>query len=206
MTAQSLDPVYPDLKMLNRLSQEFYYVATLGNDVSHAATARPPISITIHTGAASERTVDAEVQIRAATKAGIEEVPMVLELLASARMAARRGDCRRALIDAGTAVEGALTQLLELPSDHRKTLGCLVDDAENKGFTMPADTKTALVHPRNDAVHRGLSPSGKAPLRSLAVAEEIISLVESNLIPFDSLQAVHRPQRRNIVLITSPPG
>ena len=122
-------------------------------------------------------------------------------MLASARMAARRGDSRRALIDTGTATEAALTHLLQLSPTHQNTLGRLVAMANTQGIGIPSDAQPSLVNPRNDAVHRGAIPAGTNVGRAIDIAEEVVALVEGDLIPVTTLAAAHRLQRHDLLFI-----
>jgi hypothetical protein len=113
-------------------------------------------------------------------------------------------DLRRSLVDAGTAVEAALTVVLGLPIVHDKTLGALVNMALKQSHAIPADTRTALVEPRNNAIHRGDVTPGTNVNRALEVAEAIIAKAEPSLIPVSNLTYISRPQRQDIYLIAGP--
>jgi hypothetical protein len=130
------------------------------------------------------------------------------ELLAAAKMAGRGGDARRALIDAGTAAESALTVILSLRPDHQQPLGGLVTEAERRGVTLPSDIRSALVQPRNHAIHRGRW-SGAAVNRALEISEELLARADARFVQSTRLESVNRPQRDNIQLILpsrSTPG
>jgi hypothetical protein len=164
----------------------------------------PVIHITMsRDGPASERLINAAV-LDAAVQAAGNSPPMARELLASARMAARRSDHRRALVDAGTAAEAALSGALGLGTMHQFTLGGLVTEAQKRGLSIPTDTRVSLVEPRNDAVHRGRLAPGINIDRALEVAEDLVALGEPSLIRVASLTAVHRPQRHELVIIRGP--
>jgi hypothetical protein len=59
----------------------------------------------------------------------------------------------------------------------RRTLGRLVN-LVGKMESLPPDTMTKLVTPRNAAVHRNESPSSLDARQALEIAAEIVRLVE----------------------------
>jgi hypothetical protein len=205
LTSQSLDPNHPDPKFFHRRSTNIITVGVMGNASSYAASGSPPLVIvTGSDGQCSERVVDERVFALCAERAGVASPPLTMELLASARMACRRGDRRRALIDVGTAAEAALTSLLGLDQTHGYTLGGLVRLASQSNLSIPADTDSHLVKPRNDAVHRGLVPSPSTLTLALEITEQLVAQVEPDAIPVSSLRATQRPQRHDIVIIQGP--
>jgi hypothetical protein len=168
---------------------------------SDAASGSPPLVVVVDSESpCSERAADARVMARALQRAGTF-VPPTMELLSSARMACRRGDTRRAVIDAGTAGEAALAGILGLPPVQSRGLGGLVRLAGQRGVRLPADADRCLVRPRNDAVHRGLAPSHADVCRSLEIVEALVAQVEPDLIPASSLRPVNRPQRHDLLMI-----
>ena len=203
LTAQSLHPLNPDPKVLPRQSMNLIVAAATSSESSLLASSSPTLVISeCGDGPACERLVNTCVLDLAAVRAGTGKAPMSLELLASARMAARRGDGRRALTDSGTAVEAALSRILGLQSNHQHTLGSLVKLASKNGVNIPADTQASLIDLRNDAVHRGQLRFGADVSHALELAERIVSLVELDLIPVSSLRPVNRPQCHDLVFIT----
>lgn len=205
LTAQSLDPLHPDPKLLHRRSHNILVVAFDADQTSLTSVGIPTLIITTDPdGPTSERIVDENVLDLAVRRASEASVPLVLELLASARMAARRGDARRSLLDAGTASEGALSKVLGLPPDHQLTLGALVTQAASQGISIPSDTQDSLVKPRNDAAHRGQAMTGTSVARAIEIAEELVALTEPDLVRSSSLRAVHRPQRHDLFFILPP--
>jgi hypothetical protein len=205
LTSQSLDFSHPDPKLIHRKSTNIIHVGVIDGVSSYAASGSPPLVIIAPSnGPCSERAVDERVLVLSLKRAGIAPLPLAMELLAAARVACRTGDRRRALIDAGTATEAALTRILGLQANHQGTLGSLVTLARNRGVSVPADAETSLLVPRNDAVHRGSAPSHASLCRALDITEQLVSRVEPDLIPIDSLQAVHRPQRQDVLLIRGP--
>lgn len=197
LTSQSLDPVYPDPKFIHRKSRNVIANAQSTSETSIPVIMSPSLKIIIsRDGQSAERIVNKDVLETAISS--VDTAPsLALELLSSSRMAARRADHRKALIDSGTAVELALSQILNI---RNKTLGGLVREAFNKRIDIPADTKAAFVDLRNDAAHRG-KVNTKGTDRALEIAEEIIALSEPTLITFSTLEPVLRPQRFDLVII-----
>jgi hypothetical protein len=201
ITAQSLNPVDPDPKVIHRRSKNVITMVGCGENSSIPAVASPMITVLISgTGVSAERLINARVLQKAINHIG-SEVPLYLELFASARMAARRGDSRRSIIDASSACETVLSSLLSLPAGHKLTLGGLVSQAIDQGYTLPSDTKPALVDLRNDAVHRGIVPRNADVNRVLEISEELITMWDSQHIQSSSLKPFNRPQRHDLVLI-----
>lgn len=204
LTAQPLDPINPDPKVLHRKSSNILFAGKSTTEMSHLSSGYPTIKIVMDTrDTTSERCVDIKVFSVAVTRAGNSQPPMMWELLASARMAGRRGDDRRALIDAGTAAEAALVDILNLPANHGKTLGNLVTVAGQKGFVLPPDIRTALVQPRNNAVHQGLASAGLVE-RALEIVEDLVVRADATYVSVSSLQKVHRPQRMDLLIFAPP--
>lgn len=201
ITAQSLNPVDPDPKVIHRRSKNVVTMVESGENSSIPAIASPTITIIVSdTGVSAERLINTRALQKTINNIG-SEVPLYLELFASARMAARRGDPRRSIIDAGSACETVLSSLLTLPAGHKLTLGGLVSRAINQGHTLPSDIKSALVDLRNDAVHRGSVPHNTDVNRVLEISEELITMWDSQHIKSSSLKPFNRPQRHGFELI-----
>lgn len=204
LTAQSLDPINPDPKVIHRRSRSVVITASAAGQTSLPAAGCPGLTIIWSgDGPASERLVNTTVLDRCVLAAG-SSPPLAVELLASARMAARRSDHRRALIDAGTAAEAGLSLALGLGGVHQYTLGGLVTQAEKRGLNIPADARASLVDPRNDAVHRGGVAPGANIARALEVAEDLVAVGDASLIRVASLNTAYRPQRHDLVIIRGP--
>jgi hypothetical protein len=206
LTGQSLDPRNPDPKVISRRSKNIIVAAATEHEVSAVSSGNPTLKVRYDPpSSASERVVNLKVLDAAILGAGSATAPpMMHELLSAARIAARRGDSRRAMIDAGTAVEAALSQLLRLPANHSQTLGSLTQQAIRDQLPIPVDIKPSLVLPRNDAVHRGLVTPRPVSLRALEIAEEIVALADPQLIRCSTLRSVNRPDRQDLVLYTQP--
>lgn len=201
LTSQSLDPSNPDPKVIHRKSNNPVTIARSLEDSSHPTIKPRTFSMIMNKdGPVSEKIVNEDVIDAAVTSAG-SIPPFPLELLASARMNARRGNLRRSMTDAGTAVELSLTKALGLDEYHRLTLGSLTKEAEKHGITMPLDMQSAFVDVRNDAVHRGKLSDGKSLNRAIEIAEELIALTVPELIPFSDLEYFFRPYRFDMIWI-----
>lgn len=91
----------------------------------------------------------------------------------------RRGRLRKAVIDAGSAAESALATWclatnVRLPLN--PTLGWFV---LNSGARVPPTSKTDLIDIRNDAIHRGITPTHAQASKAFAVSEMIVNATES---------------------------
>ena len=201
ITAQSLNPLYPDPKVISRRSKKIITFVGSSEHSSIPAIASPIINVVI-SGAdvSAERLINTKVLKQAIHHIKLE-VPLYLELFASARMAARRGDSRRSIIDAGSAYETILSSLLKLPVGHKLTLGVLVTEASKQGHTLPSDTKSAFVDLRNDAVHRAIIPRYDQIIRALEISEDLITSWDPQHIQLSSLKAFNRPQRQDLAWI-----
>jgi hypothetical protein len=130
------------------------------------------------------------------------EVPIAVELLAAALLAIQRNKLRAAIIDAASAAESVLTQSLELAHDHSLTLGRLVSKAAAAGLPLPTDLRAVLVDPRNDAVHRGVSPSRATALRAAGIVEDLVASSFPEYAKNRQLACTSRPARHDLLLIS----
>jgi hypothetical protein len=205
LTSQPLDPMNPDPKVLHRRSSNVIFAGATSTHFSLPASGSPPLTIIldIDGGPTSERLVDRQVLELTTSRCGQLGPPLMWELLASSRMAGRRGNWRVALLDSATAAEAALSSILSIALGHTFTLGGLVTKAQENALSIPADIKTALVQPRNNAVHRGQTLNAN-PSRAIAIAEELVSMADSEYVRASSLKAVSRPQRLDLTLIQAP--
>ncbi len=201
LTSQSLNPVYPDPKLIHRRSSNVITVASTANKISVPTILPKQITLVVgEKDQSSEYLVDNKV-LETAIRSTPQSPKISHELLASARMAARRRDFRRALVDAGTATELVLSELLEIDENRKMTLGALITESKKRNINIPEDTQTALVERRNDAIHRGIVASYKETMRAVEIAEEILAYVICDLILLKDLTYVHRPQRLDLVFI-----
>jgi hypothetical protein len=195
-TAQSLDTSNPDPKMIHRSSTNMIQAVTAGDRCTRPEIASlvSPIRIDIDGSPSSERVLSRQLVTIAASRAGTNP-PAILELLASARLFMRRGDLRRALIDAGAAAEGAIVQRIG-PSATGQTLGSLINICR----TVEVDAQVNLVDPRNDAVHRSIAPAWAVAERAIEIVEDLVLQVEKDTVAAGSLRHVNRPQRVDLVI------
>jgi hypothetical protein len=204
LTAQALDPMNPDPKVLHRKSRNMIVAASASGEFSLNASAMPAVASRLDIdNPTSERLLTRKLLAGVLPSVGSAPPPLMWELLTAAKMAGRRGDARRALIDAGTAAESALTVILSLSPGHILPLGGLVAKAARRGVTLPSDTRSALVQPRNDAIHRGRW-SGAAVNRALEISEELVARADASFVQSTRLESVNRPQRADIQLILPP--
>ncbi len=209
LTVQALDPMNPDPKVLHRKSRNMIVAASASGEFSLNASAMPAGAFRLDIdNPTSERLLTRQLLAGVLPSVGSVPPPLMWELLTAAKMAGRRGDARRALIDAGTAAESALTAILSLPPGHQQPLGGLVTEAKRRGVTLPSDIRSALVQPRNHAIHRG-QWRGTAVNRALEISEELVARADASFVQSTRLEPVNRPQRDNIQLILpsrSAPG
>lgn len=104
-------------------------------------------------------------------------------LLRDARADFRRGRLRKAVIDAGSAVELTLADANakgpKVNTGPRPTLGWFVDQPAISTFaSLPPSTKTDLVGVRNDAIHSNVVPSVTAAQLALELARSIVNRVD----------------------------
>lgn len=101
--------------------------------------------------------------------------PTALLLLRDADAQYRAAQYRRAVLDAGTAAELALSRVM--PITGRPTLGSRVRAAQKEGrLDCVPDPTTGLVFVRNHAAHLGTPPGAEEALRALEIAAQIVCL------------------------------
>jgi hypothetical protein len=112
--------------------------------------------------------------------------PLMWRLLRSAEQMLAAGSTRRALIDAGTAAELALTGLLDrrlakVDSDVREALLGSYQMLSRRarlfvrlGGRLPAAFQQDLIEPRNRATHEGSSPSPEVVRSAIRAAETVV--------------------------------
>jgi hypothetical protein len=134
--------------------------------------------------------------------------PVEWELINDARAAIEVGHHRRAVIEAGTAAELALTGLIQqvlsevqppgVPKallDRYKTLGSLAELYGRLGRELPKDFHRAVVNPRNDATHDGYKPTENQARDAVIASAEIVR----RLLPLTDLLPVnHGLQRQEL--------
>jgi hypothetical protein len=107
--------------------------------------------------------------------------PLAHQLLRDARAAWYRGQSRRAVIDAATATEIALTALVDKaganPLGKVLMLGRLVDVARASGLLFPEwcdELMRLVVRPRNKAVHEGAEPDAWDAAEACKAAQLVV--------------------------------
>jgi hypothetical protein len=116
-------------------------------------------------------------------------LPEEHRLLIEARTAVRHGQYRRAVIDAGTASELAMTELFDrglarigeplrtsLKKENR-TLGRLAELLAPLPAAARSDITEDLVRVRNNAVHANVTPTQDQAMKAVAIAEGLTNLV-----------------------------
>lgn len=204
---QPLDVTDPAPAILNpSLSSPISWISLAGQESWLSSQPTAPIQVVVPSDDdVAEGLVD-QVTLRRAIKAANDQSdpPLSLAQLALARLAVQRGRHRQAIGEVGTGVEAVLTQALGLPVGHLKTLGGLVTDAGKKGLSLPADCQASLIEPRNDAVHRGVSPGRETVLRAVGILWDLMATFTPADAPPRGLPRAHRPQRFDLHLITPP--
>ncbi len=104
-------------------------------------------------------------------------------LVRDGRAQLRRGHTRRAVIDAGTAVELALADYNrrgpKVNTGGRPTLGWYVNQPEiAAGAAVPTTTQAELVDVRNAAIHENVLPSHAQADRALTLARGVLDRIE----------------------------
>jgi hypothetical protein len=116
--------------------------------------------------------------------------PIERLLLRDARVAIEEEHTRRAVLDAATAAEIAMSRLLEdqlhgarsevvkLVLDQNRELGRLRRALEGFGVQLPKSLQEKLVKPRNDAIHYGAEPSPEGARVALSLARKVVDQVQ----------------------------
>ncbi len=106
---------------------------------------------------------------------GLRHPPKALLLLRDADAQYRTAQYRRAVLDAGTAAELALSRVMSITG--RPTLGRLVRAAQQEGrLNCVPDATTGLVYIQNQAAHSGANPEAEEALRALEIAAKMVRL------------------------------
>lgn len=120
-----------------------------------------------------------------------ERPPLELLVMRDANQALMREHFRKAVVDAGSAVEIALTRRIreklatkneahvieELLRSH-PTLGRRLGLARKLGLDLPEDAHEELVEPRNRTVHRGETPDSLTAMAAVHVAGDVVGKKE----------------------------
>jgi hypothetical protein len=107
-------------------------------------------------------------------------------LLRDARVAIEEEQTRRAVLDAATATEIALTRLLDgqlhgarseiakLVRRQSRELGRLRQTLKDFGLQLPDSLQRSLINVRNEAIHTGADPSIEDARTALSLADEVV--------------------------------
>lgn len=172
----------------------------IGNDwydIGVSPAARHHVGDVVIQGVVRSRGFPADEWSRACSEASRDvEPPLAHCTLADARDALLRGDARRAVIDAATAVEVAVTMALRealaatTPEPVVDTVMKQTSDISRRlhlaraaQLPVPIDAKDALLDQRNAVVHRGEEPSDAR--KAFEVAEQIVC----DLVPLHSVDS-----------------
>lgn len=145
-----------------------------GTHQSWVSSSQRPITIVVDAppDPLSERVMDPATLVRVTELANDASCspPAAVALVVSARRAAQRGRLRLALMELGTALEAVLFSALSLPPEHRDTLGPLTQRAIAAGVPLPNDIQKSFVTPRNEAVHKNVSPARSPTALSCSIS------------------------------------
>lgn len=209
MTSQSLHLYNPGAHTLSRRSANaLTWVVADGTATIQQTSGTYVVALPESDLIDSERVLDEQsLEVACAGASAEDDPPLGLELRSRAHIASRRGDTRTAIAEVGTAAESWLTRALGLAADHGRTLGGLVMDAHSARLDIPSDTKSRLVDPRNDAVHRGSAPNISATRRALEIADELLLLADVAVHEvLVSMRRTSRPQRQDLVIFRRSDG
>jgi len=108
--------------------------------------------------------------------------PLTHILLRDSRAAFRRRQYRRAVIDAGSAVETCLKDYAAARGINlgaRPMLGSIINNGPLQSLIhMPPNTQAKLVNTRNDAIHHNRVPSQHQTKAAISIATKIITTAE----------------------------
>jgi len=161
------------------------HVSVLGSGlqlvtVEDATTSLPARAHMVNVFGDSSEEVNLRTFLKILAKLRASEVPSDAHLLLrDARADLRRGRYRKAVIDAGSAVELTLADVNRrgpnVNTGSRPTLGWFVDQpAVAAAAALPASTKGDLVGLRNDAIHKNVVPSRVGAANAIALAKAIV--------------------------------
>lgn len=143
--------------------------------------------------------------------------PLPWRVARSAQFALRAGDARRAVIDAGTAAELALTALLdkrlsgveknvaEQLLSKSKMLGMKSALHKALGGPLRDDFRQVLIEPRNEAAHAGATFTREVAAAALGAAVELVELANprSQLLRVTGGRG-HRPRSKTAGASSAP--
>ncbi|MCT9931812.1 DUF4145 domain-containing protein [Planotetraspora sp. A-T 1434] len=202
---QPLDLTDPIPGVIARPSEQMLSWAELEGSRSKIDSSAGPLSIEVAERAnpLSERLIEEGefARIVELTNNPTITAPMAVTLHGAAQLAAQRRKWRQAISEIGTAVEAIYTELLGLPTNHKKTLGALLKTAEDASISIPTGTKEKILNPRNSAVHQGIPPSQNTVLDAIEILAGLIRTHHPGWIGGESLAAVHRPYQHDLSIV-----
>lgn len=205
LLGQMVDTAYPTPQLLNPRRTRRFVWATVDGTRTRIDSSVGTITIdqTDKHSVLAERVVDEhnlEELVRRASDSN-QEAPLFLEMYASARRAALRGQRRLAIAELGTAAESILLRLLGLRPSRNLTLGRLIKQATERDMHLPADFRDAVQSARDKAVHEGVEPEYRSMLRAFELVLQLICRIDPILISSTSSAPAHRPQRLDMTVV-----
>lgn len=204
---QSLDATEPPLENISPRSQQLLHWLSMDGERSWLSSEPGVIKVRVQTQPRpwSELVGDRDSIDRIVSLTSSEEmIPSPVVLMGAARLAAHRGRARLALMELGTCLEAILTPLVNLPPDHKETLGPLTKLALAMGVNLPADIKTAFVVPRNNAVHNGVEPTYEVLEGAFNIVSPLVNADYPQWAPSPKAPIAHRPQRLDLAIVPPP--
>lgn len=201
---QLLDPMHPSPRQLNPPGSVQFSWGVIGGTESLVNSSPPPMTITVEqdTNVLSELSICGDSMDRLTRQASdtLSKPPVALELLALGRQAAQRGLLRQSIIELGTAAETLLRPKLGVEPSERKTLGMLIELA-NDDDPLPSDIKPMLLHPRNAAIHSGRQPTRSEVVRAAEIVQQLLDSELPHWARPSEARRAHRSQRMDISIV-----
>lgn len=155
------------------------------------ASRRVPVSQMLYLNSVAEPGISRHSFAAAAVLSGnVAPVPKPHAFLRKARLSLSRNDLRTAVLEASTAAELALHELLDVRlggtdeavgsalANGNRELGRLATLLGQLGVTLPAGLQVGLVEVRNRAVHKGDEPTAAQARESVRVARAVVESVQ----------------------------
>jgi hypothetical protein len=174
-------------------------------DEMASGEAKFPIVIPSAISVLSERIIDkAGLSMLIDITNGTDELPLPVELFGDARIASRRKRFRQAISDLGTAAEAIIVSVA--PQLSGRTLGGLVASASEPplNIQLPPNAKHAFAIPRNDAVHRAITPSPRTVERAAEIVDDLIRQYLPGFSPDFNTSVAARQPYQSITIIAPP--
>lgn len=133
------------------------------------------------------------------------QAPTAVMFLAEARLAGLRQRHRLAMIAVATGLESLIGEVTGVGTSTSYTLGRLIGDSRvTSKIQLPSDTKSAVVQPRADAVHRGTDPSRATLLRAVEILDGLVRTYHPEFAYDPALRRAHRPANLGTVTLVAP--